>query len=180
MRKSSQFRSSLAGFFNNQTLQWLVCLGFVFVASLLQMAPNALVIAGAKPMLLILCVACIALFTGPLCGGVMGAVSGFLWDIFTDRLMGSTALLLLFFGTVIGILSWLVLRNNFITGMLVCAAAILLFVVADWAIHYVLFEKDNPWLMLTSVYGPNALYSLLVSPVIYAIFYFCIRKIRED
>lgn len=180
MRKSSQFQSSLAGFFNNQTLQWLACLGLVFLASLLQMAPKALMIAGAKPMLLILCVACIALFTGPLCGGVMGAVSGFLWDIFTDRLMGSTAFLLLLIGTVIGILSWLVLRNNFITGILVCAASILLFVLADWAIYYVLFEKDNPWLMLTSVYGPNALYTLLVSPIVYGIFYICIRKIREE
>lgn len=181
MRKSSFHKNPIAEkLMNPVLLQWVVCVLVVLVSFMLQMTPKALEIAGAKPWVLFSSTICIALFMGPVGGGIMGAIAGLLWDVFADCWLGHHAILLMLFGTVCGILIWLVFRNNIYTALLMLACSILLFILIDWGLSYVLFEKSEPLVALWSVFLPNGLYTFLISPIVYGILYVIIQRLRKD
>ncbi len=160
-------------------VQWTAYGLLLLVAFLLQSAPHALEIGGAKPLLLLPLVVAIGLFTGPVGGGAAGAVAGFLWDIYADRLMGFHGLFLLCVGCTCGLLVVLLMRNNLLTATLLCGAALVLQVLYDWGIVYCIMGRDRPFAALWHTYLPCALYTLLVAPLLYLLTYFVTRFLRR-
>lgn len=61
-------------------------------------------IYGASPLLLVPLTVCIAMYAGPVGGAAAGIAGGFLWDLYSDRLLGFNALLLLAVGCACGLL----------------------------------------------------------------------------
>lgn len=168
--------------FHSVKTDWIhfVTYGLILlIASFIQGAPYALEIAGAKPLLLVDLTVCIALFYGPLGGGIAGAFAGILWDIFSVRTLGFNAIVLLLIGTVCGLLIWLMLRNNIITAILLISGACLLQAVLDWFFHYLLFNKGDSFQALIQFYLPNVLYSAIVGPIIFFLVFWLTKKIRE-
>lgn len=156
--------------FGRTTTEWTrwVAFGFLLLLlSFLQSAPYALQIAGAKPLLLLACPICIALFTGPVGGGIAGAFAGILWDLFAGRILGFNGILLLVLGTTAGLLVWLVMRNNMLTAILMVGCASLIQNLMDWIFSYVLYDRGDVLKALWSVYLPNGLYTLIISPLMY-------------
>ena len=151
----------------------------LLMAFLLQSAPRALQIAETKPLRLLPLVVAIGLFTGPIGGGAAGAVAGFLWDIYADRLPGFHGLFLLVIGCVCGLLVVLLMRNNMLTALLLCAGALVLQVLYDWGLTYLLLGHDRPFAALWYTYLPCALYTLLVSPILYLMTLFVTRLVRR-
>lgn len=160
-------------------VRWAVYGALLLVAFLLQSAPHALQIAGVKPLLLVPLVVSIALFTGPVGGGAAGAVAGFLWDLYADRLPGFHGLFLLAVGCVSGLLVVLLVRNNLLTAVLLCFAALLLQVLYDWGLYYCLMGHDHPFAALFGTYLPTALYTWLVSPILYYLTLWVTRFLRR-
>ncbi len=150
-----------------KAVQWTAYGLLLLAAFFLQSAPHALEIAGAKPLLFVPLTVAIGLLTGPVGGGAAGAAAGFLWDIYADRLPGFHGLFLLIVGCVCGLLVVLLMRNNLLTATLLCAAALVLQVLYDWGLRYCLFGGDRPFAALWGTYLPCALYTLLVSPLLY-------------
>lgn len=151
----------------------------ILVAFLLQSAPRALEIGGTKPLLLLPLTVCIGLFTGPIGGGAAGAIAGFLWDVYADRLPGFHALLLLVIGCVCGLLVVLLMRNNLLTAVLLCAGSLVLQIVYDWGLRYCLFGGDHPFAALWGTYLPTAAYTLAVSPIFYLLVFWSTRLLRR-
>ncbi len=141
----------------------------LLVAFLFQSAPHSLEIAGIKPLLLVPLTVAIGLFTGPMGGGAAGAVAGFLWDIYADCLPGFHGLFLLCIGCICGLLVVLLMRNNLLTATLLCAGTLVLQVLYDWGLTYCILGRDHPLQLLGDVYLPTALYTLLVSPLLYVL-----------
>ena len=148
-------------------VRWTAYGLLLLVAFLLQSAPHALEIGRTKPLLLVPLVVAIGLFTGPVGGGAAGAVAGFLWDLYADRLPGFHGLLLLCIGCVSGLLVVLLMRNNLLTATLLCAGALFLQILYDWGLSYCLYGGDRPFAALWGTYLPTAGYTLLVSPLLY-------------
>ena len=159
---------------------WLMYGISAFVLMLMQNAPNFFPsIYYARPTPLVLFVVCVAMFEGPRLGAAIGVFSGLLWDLYSERLFGFTALQLLFFGVIVALLIQWLLRTNFISCMLLCILAVFLQMTIEWFFRYVLFMNEESLTILWRVYLPNALYTVALAPLIYWIVFSMARHLRR-
>ena len=162
-------------------LTWIVYCACAFFMMLMQMAPRFFpIVYGARPTPLILLVVCVAMFEGSRIGAILGAVAGLLWDLYSFRVFGLHAMLLMLIGVAVGLLVQLILRTNFLSGMLLCLCAVLVHTFLEWLLCYVLFLNDESIAVLLNVYLPNALYTVLLSPFVYLITLFLARMLRRQ
>ena len=173
---------SSAGLFRpKDALMWIVYIACAFFTVLMQMAPRFFpVVYEARPTPLILLVVCVALFEGPRVGAVIGAVAGLLWDLYTFLVFGFHAMLLMFIGVTVGLLVQLILRTNFLSGMLLCVCAVAVHTLLEWLLCYLLFLDPEAVTVLLQVYLPNALYTVVLSPVVYGITLLLARLLRRQ
>lgn len=171
-----------AGLFRSKdTLMWIVYCACAVFTVLMQMAPRFFpVVYEARPTPLILLVVCVALFEGPRVGAVIGAVAGLLWDLYTFRVFGFHAMLLMLIGVAVGLLVQLILRTNFLSGMLLCVSAVAVHTLLEWLLCYLLFLDPEAVTVLLRVYLPNALYTVVLSPVVYGITLLLARLLRRQ
>lgn len=135
---------------------------------LLQTAPNAFpTIWYARPVPLVVYVVCVGVFEGAKAGGLIGTVSGLLWGLYSFRLFGFDALILLVIGCAAGLMVEWLLRANFLSAALLCSCAVLLQALVEWFCTYVIFEREDVFAILLQVYLPNCLYTVLLMPLIY-------------
>ena len=142
----------LAGLIRRRTLiTWLVYGAAEIVLLLLQTAPRAFpAVFGARPLPLLVLVACIATFEG----GKGGAVAGFFAGLMLT-------------GLCCGLLVEWLLRANFSTAMLLCAGTVLLWTMLDWLFFFVLADTERPLSVLLRVLLPDALYTMLLAPLLF-------------
>lgn len=159
------------GFFRSQNaLSWIVYGLSAFLLMLFQMAPRFFpVIANARPEPLILLVVLVAMFEGPYLGAGIGTLAGLLWDLYSFRVFGLHAVLLMVIGVVVGLLVQLILRANFISGMILCVGGTLVHSLLEWLLCYALFMHNETWTVATKVFLPNALYTVLLAPIMYSV-----------
>ena len=63
----------------------------------------------------------------------------------------------------------LLIRNNLLSALLLAAGALLFQGLMDWFFNYVLLRGSEPWYMLLHLTLPNALYTLILSPLLYGL-----------
>lgn len=161
-------------------LPWVLYSIIALILALVQTSPHGFpTIAFARPTPLVLFVVCVAVLEGPTIGSVMGVVSGLLWDLYAPRLFGYYGLMLMLIGVTVGLLVQWWLRANFSSAMLLCAGAVALYTFLDWALCYVLFMDSETIVALTGMYLPNALYTVLLSPLVYWFILWIARLIRR-
>ena len=135
---------------------------------LLQMTPNLVPqILGGRPLLLILAVVCIGMFNAPVVGGIFGAIAGFVWDMFSDRLTGLGGLYLLAVGCACGLLVQLLMRNNAISAFLLCGSATAVYLLLEWLMTCVLWRLDGSVTVLLHRVIPNFVYTLVLALPVY-------------
>ena len=161
-------------------IPWVLYSLIALILALLQMSPRGFpVISYARPEPLILFTVCVAMFEGPTVGSVMGVVSGLLWNLYSPRLFGYYGLILMVIGVACALLVQWWLRTNFLSAMLLCSGAVVLYTLLDWLLCYVLFMHDETAVVFTKVYLPNALYTVLLSPLMYWLILFIARILRR-
>ena len=134
----------------------------------MQMSPRCFpVVAFARPTPLVLFVVCVAMLEGPTIGSVMGVVAGLLWDLYSTHVFGYYGLMLMVIGLTVSLLVQWLLRANFLSAMLLCFGGVVVYTMLDWLICFVLFLHDEMATVLMRVYLPNALYTILLSPLMY-------------
>ena len=150
------------------------------VCYLAQMTPHGFPsVCGARILPLIPLTVFAAMYAGPVAGAWTGILTGLFWDVYADRLFGMNALILLLIGCACGLLVRLLLRNNLLTALLLCAVALLSYSVVDWVLNVVLLRAEGMWSALLSVALPNCLYTFLLSPVLYLIFDLAEKQLRK-
>lgn len=161
-------KQSAGSYMGRNYLSWLVYGLSAFLLMLMQNAPNFFPAIGyARPTPLVLFVVCVAMFEGPRMGAAIGVASGLMWDLYSVRVFGFTALQMLFVSVIVALLVQWLLRTNFLSGMLLCFCGVVAQMLAEWFFRYVLFMHEEVWTILMAVYLPNALYTVLLSPVMY-------------
>lgn len=141
---------------------------FLLLCFFLQMTPSALpAVAGGRPLLLIPAVVCVGMFTDPVTGGICGAAAGFAWDMFSARPTGLCALYLLAAGCVCGLLVQLLMRNNWLTALLLCGGAAFLQGLLDWLLTCVLWRLPDSGQVLLRQFLPNFVYTAVLSLPLY-------------
>ena len=150
------------------------------VASILQSLPHFIPsFGGSKPLLMIPVVVCLAMFEGPVGGAVIGIAGGFLWDLFSDRLLGFNSLLLLMICCACGLLTRLLIRNKLLSSLLMTAGAVFVQGILDWFFNYVITSQDSPFFELCHYTLPNMLYTMILTPLVYIIIYRVARFLKK-
>ena len=169
------------GIFRSQNvLSWILYGVSAFLLFLTQMAPRFFpVIMNARPMPLILLVVCVAMFEGPYMGAGIGVIAGLLWDLYSFRVFGLHAFLLMAIAVMVGLLVQWILRANFISGMLLCVSGVLTHSLMEWLVCYALFMHSETWTVAVKVYLPNALYTVLLAPIMYGAVLLLARFLRR-
>ena len=150
------------------SMLWMLYGGMAVLLLLMQTAPRFFPLIGAaRPTPLVLFAICVAFFEGPQIGAVMGVIAGLLWDLYSFRLFGVNAMILLVITVVVGLLVQWLLRANFLSGMLMCVGGVIVYTFAEWLLCYALFMYEEAGKVLWQVYLPNALYTIALSPLMY-------------
>ena len=161
-------KRSSGSFWSKTYVSWLVYGLLTLAILLMQTAPRFFpAVMFARPVPLVPCVVCVALFEGARIGAGVGLLAGLLWDVYAFRVFGFDALILMAIGLAVGLLVQWLLRANFLSALLLCSGGILLQAVLEWLFCHVLFEKEELLKVLLTVYLPNAAYTLVLVPPIY-------------
>lgn len=173
-------KQAAGSFVGRNYLSWIVYGLAALVIMLMQNAPNFFPpIFFARPAPLVLFVVCVAMFEGYRTGAAVAIISGFLWDLYSDRVFGFTALQLLFISVIVALLVQWLLRTNFWSSMLLCVSGVLVQMITEWFFRYVLFLSGESLVILWRVYLPNALYTIILSPLVYWLVLFLARFLRK-
>lgn len=161
-------KRTMGNYIGRNSLSWLLYGLISLLLLLLQTAPHLFpVIGNARPTPLVLFAVCVAFFEGPRMGAVIGVIAGLLWDLYSFRLFGLNAMILLLICVTVGLLVQWLLRTNFLSGMLMCAGGVLVHTLLEWLLCYALFLHEETGAVLWHVYLPNALYTVLLAPLMY-------------
>lgn len=161
-------------------LKWTAYGLVLLITSIIQSLPRSLPEIGhARPILIIPVAVFIAMFEGPIGGAAAGIAGGILWDLFSDRLFGFNAFLLLIICCACGLMSQLLIRNNLISSMLMAASALFIHGFIDWCIYDLMLENDQPLNVLLWYTLPGFLYSLILSPFFYLLIYQMFKRLRN-
>ena len=173
-------KRSTRRFWAQNYLKWILY-GLITVAVMLMQSAARFfpVIANARPTPLVLLVVCVAMLEGARVGATVAVFAGLLWDLYTFRLFGLNALLMLCIAVVVGLLVELLLRTNFLSALLLCAGGVLTHAIIEWLLSYALFLHEETMQVLLKVYLPNALYTLLLAPFMYCLVLWVARFMRR-
>ncbi len=161
-------------------LPWLLYGLSTLLVLLLQTAPRIFpTVSFARPFPLVAFVICTAVLGGARAGAAVGVFSGILWGVFSFRLFGFDALLLMLCGLAAGLLVEWFLRANFYTALLLSSSGVLLYVLLEWFFCYAIFRKENLSEILFKVLLPNGLYTLVTIPLTYLLCYLIARFVRR-
>ncbi len=148
----------------------LVYGAMVFLFALWQAAPHGFpVIGGGRPLLLLPLTVSVAMFTGPAGGAAVGTAAGLLWDLTSERLFGAGALLFLLIGCTVGLLARLLLRNNWLSALLLHTGSTVLALLLDWIFFCLLPGRAGAVWLLCHTMLPCALYTLVLALPIYGL-----------
>lgn len=169
--------------FVNLKGQWVPAVAYgllIVVMFLLQMTPRVLPeVWGARPWLMVPLTVFIAMFEGPLTGGVCGAVAGFLWDMFSQRLPGFSALFLLVIGVACGLLVQVLLRNNVLSAMMLSSSVTVGYGLYQWFFCTVIWGKEDAWFVLWRLTLPDIVYTICISIILYYVLYFIAKHLKQ-
>lgn len=156
----------------HKIFKWAVYLALIFLLCMIQMTPHLLpAIFGARPVLLIPIVVCIAMFEGDALGITCGIVGGLFWDAIGSRLLGFNSILMLLFAFACAMLIEHLMSRRLVTAMLFCAGALMIWQLADWLCFHVIPGYGSAGYTLLTTGLPVVIYSF----VFLFPFYFLVR-----
>ena len=135
-------------------------------------------IFGAKPLLLPLAVAAVAVMEGATAGAGFGLGVGLLWALGYSGGNEGMVLFLTVAGMCVGIAAQYALTQGFL-GCLLCSAGTLA-VLEALHILWGLFTQTAPLSTLSEVAGKEFFCSLLWTPLVYLIFHAVFRRVGLD
>ncbi len=139
----------------------------IFAFSLIQNgAGKFLKIGGAGPLLLIPAVIAAAMYEGDIAGIFYGLFAGALWDVFAKG-NNFNSIFLVVAGYVCGTLIATVMRNNFVTHLLLSTVCTVIYCTGYWLYHFVIINLDRAFLTLITFYIPQMLFTIILSAPVF-------------
>lgn len=161
-------------------IKWTAYGLVILMTFILQSLPHFIPpVWGVKPFLIVSVTVCIAMFEGPVGGGAAGISGGILWDLFSDRLLGFNALILLILCCACGLLSQLLIRNNLLSSSIMVAASLVVQGLINWFFYDFMFNYSQSLTALLHFTLPGILYTLILTPPVYIAVYAVARLLRN-
>lgn len=99
---------------------------------------------------------------------LIGLFGGFLWDMVSVQHMGFNCIYLMFICYCVAALVSHLFRNTFISGIIACAVAIILYCFLYWLLFVLTSKAEGAGTALGKFYLPCAIYTIVLTPLIEA------------
>lgn len=154
-----------------KTIKYICCCLLILFADLLQNVSGLLPeIMGARCFLIIPAVIILSLGEDELSAALLGLFAGFLWDMSSAVHMGFNCI---FFAVLCFISAALVnhlIRDTFITNMLISVTAIILYCLTYWLCFIVIKGVEGGESTIFSFYLPCAVYTAAITPIVFILY----------
>lgn len=141
----------------------------------LQTTPGLFSIAQVKPVFVVPFMVCICMFEDIVPSAIFSMITGLLWDVTSDKLLGFNAIILLCFGLLISLLFVYYLHTKLINSAIFCLAVLLLQGLLDYFFHFIIWDTQGAFDIFLLQIIPSAFYSIaFVVP-----FYYLVRSISN-
>lgn len=153
-----------------KTIKYFCCCLIILLADLLQNTPGLFPeIFGARCFLLLPVSVILAMGENVMAGSLLGLFAGLLWDLTSAVHMGFNCIFIAVICFLSSALVTYIARDTFITNMISSAAAIILYCFIYWLFFIIIKGVDGGELTLFSFYIPCALYTAVLTPVLWLI-----------
>lgn len=132
-------------------------------------------ILNVRPILIMSLSLCIAMFEGEFIGAIFGLFAGAIWDTVTVAADGYNAAFLMMMCAVCGVVLRIFLRNNLVTFAIINSVSTVFYFLTYVLFFYVAKGMDGAGVLLLRCYLPMTLYTLMLTPFVYAV----IREINK-
>lgn len=163
-----------------KTIKYVCFCLLILIADLLQNVSGLLPeIFGARCFIIIPAVVILSLGEDELTASLLGLFAGFLWDMSSAVHMGFNCI---FFAVICFISSALVnrlIRDTFITNMLLSITAIILYCLTYWLCFIIIKGVDGGEDTIFSFYIPCAIYTAAITPIVFLIYKPIKKKLKN-
>lgn len=151
-----------------KTVKYIRCCALLLAADLIQNVSGLLPeLFTARCFIIIPAVIILSIGEDELSAALLGLFAGMLWDVSSSVHLGFNCI---FFALLCFIISALVnhlLRDTFITNMLICAVSILLYCLIYWLCFITIKGVDGAEMTVFTFYLPCAVYTAAITPITY-------------
>lgn len=164
----------------SSVIKWSIYSALLIILFSLQTTPNLFLIFAVKPILILPLCVCVAMLEGILASSIFGLIAGLLWDISSDKLFGFNGLIFMFICMIISLLCVYYLRTKWLNAAFFTMIAALLQGLIDYVFYFAIWRYDNSVVLIYEKIIPTAIYSSIVTPIIFIVIGFISKKFSEN
>lgn len=152
------------------TIKYVCYCVMIIVADLLQNVSGLFPeIAGARCFILIPLAVFLASGEDFLAGSLLGFFAGLLWDLTSPVHMGFNCIMIALFCFITSVLITYIARNIFVTNLIASTLSTVIYVIFYWLFFIIIKSIDGGYDTLFYFYIPSAVYTAVVSLLIWAV-----------
>ena len=159
-------------------LKYVIYSIIILALFVMQNTPGLMQVAGIRPSFLLSAAVLFGMYEGEFAGAILAMVCGLFWDLGSGGLTGSNAILFLLIGACIGLLTTHFLRRTLGTALLCCTGATLIQTLINYTFTYLIWHQEHSGLFFLTKLLPAALYSILLSPLIFLLIRYVHQKFQ--
>ncbi len=159
----------------------IVSIIIIFVCFLIQSTFwNVFTFTTIKPNLMLILIVSFALLHGSRTGMWFGFISGFLTDILYGDLFGFNALLFMYIGYLIGKMYQVFFNEDIRVALVAVGVSDLVYNIIYYVIKFAFGIRYSFPAYLTHIIIPEIIFTLIITVLLYRLFYWINRKLQED
>lgn len=159
-----------------KTIKYFCYCLVIIIADLLQNTSGLFPeIFGARCFLLLPVAVIFAMGEDMLAGAFIGLFSGLLWDLTASVHLGFNCIYITVICFIASALVSYIVRDTFVTSLISCIAATVLYCLLYWLLFIVIRGVDSAEMTILSFYIPSAVYTAAVTPLLY----FILRRLKK-
>ncbi|WMJ21863.1 rod shape-determining protein MreD [Paludicola sp. MB14-C6] len=148
-------------------LKWASYYAALIILYVLQTTPRLFQIFETKPVFILALAVAVSMFEEVMPSAVFCMITGLLWDVSSDKLLGFNAIILLICGVFISLICIYYLHTKIANALMFCSAVALLQGLIDYLFYYAAWNHSNSYMVLVLDILPTALYTVISMVPIY-------------
>lgn len=161
-------------------LRWSIYTAIMLLIFVLMQTPGFFAINGIKPLLLIPLVVCISIFEKELAGGIFAILTGLVWATSSTFIFGIHSIILFICCVFCGVMTTYYLQTTLLTSLVLCSASNIFYFLVEFYFRYYIWNPTGLLKLVTSVFIPTFIYTIVTTPLFYYLIKFLHKKINIE
>ena len=156
-------------------LKWVIYTALLLGFFVVQTTVGLIAVFDIRPVLIVAFAVAVSMQEREWYALSFGVIAGFMWDFSSGKASGFNAFVLAACCVVIALAVMYLIGNNFLNSMIFCGATMLLQGILDYLFSYQIWGYEGSWFILVRYILPTALYTVLITPLMY----FLVRRLHR-